>query len=295
MIQCLPVASGLRDDVSVSQMELFSRAQLAAMRDRTRRRNYSAEAEQFRRDHQRHRAWGLQQRQDRKLSLAYGSTAAAWAEFQRRAGEATSPSTPARPTRPIPTGPVPSEATQPEQNQPEHAVHEPVGAESVTAESVTAEPVTAESVGVEPVTAESVTAESVTAESVTAEPVGVEPVGVEPVRDAAGGSDPGNPSRSVHAGSRAGCRRIRSGQSGRRHPGQRGKHRGPAPGRMLRSAPHTPRKGTKPPEHHARRQPETAERRDGTDAYPRQVKRLSTHRCRTASLRTKGFRENAPP
>jgi hypothetical protein len=225
------------------------------MRDRTRRRNYSAEAEQFRRDHQRHRAWGLQQRQDRKLSLAYGSTAAAWAEFQRRADEATSPSTPARPTRPIPTGPVPSEATQPEQNQSEHAVHEPVGAEQVTAEQVTA----------------------------------------EQVRDAAGGSDPGNPSRSGHAGSRAGCRRIRSGQSGRRHPGQRGKHRGPAPGRMRRSAPHTPRKGTKPPEHHARRQPETAERRDGTDAYPRQVKRLSTHRCRTASLRTKGFRENAPP
>jgi hypothetical protein len=96
----------------------------------------------------------------------------------------------------------------------------------------------------------------------------------------------------VHAGSRAGCRRIRSGQSGRRHPGQRGKHRGPAPGRMRRSAPGAPRKGTKPPEHHARRQPDAA---DGKDACPRQGKRLSTHHCRAVALRSKGFREHVPP
>jgi len=48
MIQCLPATSELRDDVLVRQLELFDRAQLAAMRDRRRRRNYSAEAEQFR-------------------------------------------------------------------------------------------------------------------------------------------------------------------------------------------------------------------------------------------------------
>src|ERR1700733_14628947 len=44
------------------QLELFSRSELASMRDRTRSRNYSPEAEQFRRDHARHRAWGLAQR-----------------------------------------------------------------------------------------------------------------------------------------------------------------------------------------------------------------------------------------
>ena len=102
------------------QLELFTRAQLAGMRDRTRRRNYSAEAEEFRRDHQRHREWGLQQRQARKLSRLYGSTAAAWAEFQRRADELRSPSTPARPTEPTPTESLApdglaSQATAPEQ------------------------------------------------------------------------------------------------------------------------------------------------------------------------------------
>ncbi|TDO41025.1 hypothetical protein C8E87_4751 [Paractinoplanes brasiliensis] len=38
------------------------------MRDRTRRRNYSAAGEEFRREHQRRREWGLRQRHARKLS-----------------------------------------------------------------------------------------------------------------------------------------------------------------------------------------------------------------------------------
>ena len=38
------------------------------MRDRTRRRNYSVAAEEFRREHERHRAWGLQRRHAEKLS-----------------------------------------------------------------------------------------------------------------------------------------------------------------------------------------------------------------------------------
>lgn len=50
------------------QRELFSRAELSTMRDRTRRRNYSAEAEAFRRRHERDRAWGLQRRHAEKLA-----------------------------------------------------------------------------------------------------------------------------------------------------------------------------------------------------------------------------------
>ena len=51
----------------MGQLSLFSRAELAGMRDHTRSRNYSADRDQFRRDHERHRAWGLQQRHARKL------------------------------------------------------------------------------------------------------------------------------------------------------------------------------------------------------------------------------------
>jgi hypothetical protein len=108
-------------------------------------------------------------------------------------------------------------------------------------------------------------------------------------RDAAGGGDP---SLSGPASSRAG-RRIRSGWPGRRRPWQRGKHRGPAPRRIRRSAPGTrPGKGTKPLEQYARRQSAAA---GGKDAYARRGKRLSTHHGRTTWLRAKGFREHVPP
>ena len=49
------------------QLELFTRSELASMRDRTSCRNYSPERDQFRRDHERHRAWGLTQRHGRRL------------------------------------------------------------------------------------------------------------------------------------------------------------------------------------------------------------------------------------
>jgi hypothetical protein len=44
------------------QLQLFTSAQLATMRDRTASRNYSPERDAFRREHERHRAWGLIQR-----------------------------------------------------------------------------------------------------------------------------------------------------------------------------------------------------------------------------------------
>jgi hypothetical protein len=49
------------------QLELFTRSELASMRDPAASRNYSPERDQFRRDHERHRAWGLTQRHARRL------------------------------------------------------------------------------------------------------------------------------------------------------------------------------------------------------------------------------------
>jgi hypothetical protein len=57
----------VRDNRGVRQLQLFTSAQMAVMRDRTARRNYSAEAEEFRREHARHREWGLAQRHGEKL------------------------------------------------------------------------------------------------------------------------------------------------------------------------------------------------------------------------------------
>src|SRR4051794_37397383 len=63
----LPPRSFGWDNKRVGQMGLFSRAALAGMRDRTKARNYSPAAEAFRREHARHREWGLRQRHGRKL------------------------------------------------------------------------------------------------------------------------------------------------------------------------------------------------------------------------------------
>jgi hypothetical protein len=49
------------------QLQLFTSAELAGMRDRTAARNYSPEGEEFRREHERHRAWGLIQRHNERL------------------------------------------------------------------------------------------------------------------------------------------------------------------------------------------------------------------------------------
>jgi hypothetical protein len=72
----------------VGQIGLFSRAQITSMRDRTKRRNYSEEAEEFRRDHARRRRYGLAQRHAQKLTRLYGSPARAEAEIRREFEEA---------------------------------------------------------------------------------------------------------------------------------------------------------------------------------------------------------------
>ena len=49
------------------QLQLFTTAELARMRDRTKSRNYSPGRDQFRREHERHREWGLARRHAERL------------------------------------------------------------------------------------------------------------------------------------------------------------------------------------------------------------------------------------
>jgi hypothetical protein len=56
------------------QLQFFTTAELTVMRDRTRSRNHCPERDQFRREHERHRAWGLTQRHARKLRRRHGGT-----------------------------------------------------------------------------------------------------------------------------------------------------------------------------------------------------------------------------
>src|SRR3954452_22533806 len=64
------------------------------MYDATRRRNYSPAGERFRKEHQRHRDWGLEQRHRKKLCDLYGSVEAAEACFAERARAALAPAAP---------------------------------------------------------------------------------------------------------------------------------------------------------------------------------------------------------
>src|SRR3954453_19325281 len=79
------------------------------MYDATRRRNYSPAGERFRKEHQRHRDWGLEQRHRKKLCDLYGSVEAAEAYFADRARAALAPASPdtlvAEPDPPAPSGP----------------------------------------------------------------------------------------------------------------------------------------------------------------------------------------------
>jgi hypothetical protein len=56
----------LRDNCFVRQLQMFTTAQIAGMRDRSASRR-CAEREEFRRKHERHRAWGLRRRHAGKL------------------------------------------------------------------------------------------------------------------------------------------------------------------------------------------------------------------------------------
>ncbi|MBB4690521.1 hypothetical protein BKA14_000669 [Actinoplanes abujensis] len=67
----------------MGQMSLFSRAAISQMRDRTKARNYSPGNEEFRREHQQRRAWGLQRRHAEKARWAARHPAAVWPAGRR--------------------------------------------------------------------------------------------------------------------------------------------------------------------------------------------------------------------
>ncbi|WP_033342764.1 hypothetical protein [Catenuloplanes japonicus] len=56
------------------QLQMFTTAELAVMRDRTASRSYSPAAEEFRRIHEHHRAWGLERRHAERLRRARRGT-----------------------------------------------------------------------------------------------------------------------------------------------------------------------------------------------------------------------------
>jgi hypothetical protein len=62
-----PIKNRPWDNRIMRQLQLFTTADLAKMRDRTASRNYSPERDEFRRDHERHRSWGLARRHADRL------------------------------------------------------------------------------------------------------------------------------------------------------------------------------------------------------------------------------------
>ena len=90
------------------QLSLFTPAQVAGMRDRTASRNYSPGRDQFRREHERHRAWGLARRHAERLRRLHPPTADATGRPRQDRTQDPSPSqtsapAPAeQPTRTVP-------------------------------------------------------------------------------------------------------------------------------------------------------------------------------------------------
>ena len=64
------IPPGVRDNSPMRQLQLFTTAELAGMRDRTASRSYSPEGDEFRRIHERHRRWGLARRHAQRLQRA---------------------------------------------------------------------------------------------------------------------------------------------------------------------------------------------------------------------------------
>ena len=71
----LPPRSRRWNNSGMRQLELFTRAQLTEMRDRTLSRRYSPAAEAFRIEHARHRKWGLARRHAEKLRRLHETSA----------------------------------------------------------------------------------------------------------------------------------------------------------------------------------------------------------------------------
>ena len=83
------------------QLQFFTTAQLATMRDRTARRNYSPEADEFRRVHEVERAWGLKRRHAEKLRRLRSASP----DRLKAAASGTASARPSTPPRSLVAGP----------------------------------------------------------------------------------------------------------------------------------------------------------------------------------------------
>ena len=63
--------------IRMRQLQLFTTAELAKMRDRTKARNYSPERDEFRREHERRRAFGLARRHAQRMYNSFQRAASA--------------------------------------------------------------------------------------------------------------------------------------------------------------------------------------------------------------------------
>jgi hypothetical protein len=160
---------------------LFTAAETASMRDSTQRRNYSAEAERFRREQVGRRAWGLTQRHARKMRRLHGSVAAAWTSYRDRADELLGSAVPA--SRAGETGPPKPDTPEPAIPEPamsEPAMSEPALPAVVATVQVECIPIVSDITASEPVPAEPTLAKPTLADPVLADPVLAGPVLAEP-------------------------------------------------------------------------------------------------------------------
>jgi hypothetical protein len=93
----------------MAQMSLFSRTEIAGMRDWTAARNHCPERDAFRREHEQHRAWGLRRRHAAKLRHIQDSRSTPPTTPASR-NDQTRPSSPAQrtPTRQAPARQAPT-------------------------------------------------------------------------------------------------------------------------------------------------------------------------------------------
>jgi hypothetical protein len=104
------VPAGFWDNLNMGQLSFFSKSELAAMRDRSRSQRYSPASEQFRREHARHRDWGLARRHAEKLRRVRGGMPSAPAADEHREDAAPGP---------LPVPPLETAAEQAGEREPD--------------------------------------------------------------------------------------------------------------------------------------------------------------------------------
>jgi hypothetical protein len=110
------IVAAVRDNRAVRQLQLFTTAELATMRDRTASRNFSPAKDEFRRTHRRHRAWGLGQRHAERLRRSRARSNLDRTAAAGTPGPAPAPSV--RATRPAPARSIPTTRPAPARSAP---------------------------------------------------------------------------------------------------------------------------------------------------------------------------------